>query len=138
MDEFYSLAIVGAGLSTLSALRAGLSGERTLLVDYQDDFGGFLRAAQSAPGLEDLIQLPTASSLPGELTTRFNTTAVGLLPSFEEGAPHTLVVRQSSGTAAVRAPRVLLACGGLELNRQFAQIPRPPPSCVHTPLFARP
>jgi thioredoxin reductase len=136
MAELYTLAIVGAGLSTLSALRAGLSGERTLLVDYQDDFGGFLRAAQSAPGLEDLIQLPTASSLPGELTTRFNTTAVGLLPSFDEGEPHTLVTRQSSGTAAVRASRVLLACGGLELTRESAQIPGPRPAGVMTPVFA--
>src|SRR5260370_481470 len=77
MEDLYSLAIVGAGLSTLSALQAGLTSERTIVLDYQERPGGFLRPA-----------------------------------------------------------RVLLACGGLELPREQAQIPGPRPAGVITPIFA--
>lgn len=136
MNELYSLAIVGAGLSTLSALRAGLSSERTIVFDYQDQPGGFLRPARSAPGFEDMVELLKTSALSESLTACFNATVVGLLPAFAEGEPHTLLVRQRSGTLEVRAGRVLLACGGLELTREHAQIPGPRPAGVMTPIFA--
>jgi thioredoxin reductase len=48
MNDLYDLAIVGAGLSALSALRAGVAHERTVLLDYQDVPGGFLRCPQLA------------------------------------------------------------------------------------------
>jgi len=135
-SHVYRLAIVGAGLSALSALQAGLAGEDTLLLDYQDGPGGFLRHALTAPGLEDLAAFVRAAALPDRLTTCFRSTAVGLLPAFVEGEPHTLMVRQSSGTVEVRATQVLLACGGLELTRESAQIPGPRPAGVITPVFA--
>lgn len=136
MDEFYSLAIVGAGISALSALQAGLSGERILLLDYQDQPGGFLQHALPAPGFEEITELFRASTLPEQVTACFNSTAVGLLPAFGVGEPHTLLVRQRSGTREIRAERVLLACGGLELTREHAQIPGPRPAGVMTPVFA--
>ena len=131
-SHLYKLAIVGAGVSVLSAFQAGLSGEGTLLLDYQDGHGGFLRHALAAPGLEDLATFVLTATLPHLLTACFNSTAVGLLP----GEPHTLVVRQRGGTVKVRAERILLACGGLELTRESAQIPGPRPAGVLTPIFA--
>lgn len=136
MDERYSLAIVGAGISALSALQAGLSSERTLLLDYQDRPGGFLGPALPAHGFEDMSELVSASTLPEHVTACFQATVVGLLPAFTEGAPHTLLVRQRSGTLEVQAERVLLACGGLELTREHAQIPGPRPAGVMTPVLA--
>lgn len=136
MDDLYTLAIVGAGLSTLSALRAGLSSERAILLDYQERPGGFLRPALPALGFEDMAELVATGKLPDKLTVRFNATAVGLLPAFDEDELHMLIVRQPSGTREIRATRVLLACGGLELTRESAQIPGSRPAGVMTPLLA--
>jgi thioredoxin reductase len=136
MEDLYSLAIVGAGLSTLSALQAGLTSERTIVLDYQERPGGFLRPALPAPSFEDISSLLEASVLFEGLTTCFNATAVGLLPALAEDEPHTLLIRQRAGTAQIRARRVLLACGGLELTREQAQIPGPRPAGVITPIFA--
>lgn len=136
MDERYSLAIVGAGISTLSALWAGLSSERTLLLDYQDQPGGFLRPALPAPGFEAVNDLVSVSTLPEHVTAFFQATVVGLLPAFAEGESHTLLVRQRSGTMEVQAERVLLACGGLELTREHAQIPGSRPVGIMTPVLA--
>ena len=136
LSHVYKLAIVGAGLSVLSALQAGLSGEDTLLLDYQDGPGGFLRPALNAPGLEDLAAFVRATTLPNLLTVCFNSTAVGLLPALAEGEPHLLAVRRRGGVVAVRAERLLLACGGLELTRESAQIPGPRPAGILTPVFA--
>lgn len=135
MDDLYTLAIVGAGLSALSALRAGLSSERTIVLDYQEQAGGFLRPALPAPGFEDFSALLRENTLSGRLTARFNATVVGLMPAFEEGGVHTLIVRQRSGTAEIRAQRVLIACGGLELTREHAQIPGTRPAGVVTPTL---
>lgn len=136
MDDLYALAIVGAGLSTLSALQAGLSSPRTIVLDYQESPGGFLRPALPAPGFEDVSSLLKESVLPEELAVCFNATAVGLLPALGEDEPHTLIVRQRTGTAQIRTQRVLLACGGLELTCEQAQIPGPRPAGVMTPMFA--
>ena len=141
MKEFdpasvYKLAIVGAGLSALSALRAGLDCERALLLDYQERPGGFLRPAMLAPGSEDLDALLYADEFPEQLTACFSSTVVGLQPALVEGEPHTLVVRQRSGETEIHAERVLLACGGLELTREAAQIPGPRPAGITTPIFA--
>lgn len=135
-SHVYKLVIVGAGLSALSALQAGLDAEDTLLLDYQDGPGGFLRHALAMPDLEDLAAFVRAAALPKRSTGCFNSTAVGLLPAFTEGGPHMLVVRQRGGTVEARAERVLLACGGLELTRESAQIPGPRPAGVLTPIFA--
>jgi thioredoxin reductase len=135
LDELYKLAIVGAGLCTLSALQAGLGRERTLLLDYQDRAGGFLRPALPSSTFADQTQLVQRDTLPAHVTAWFNSTAVGLLPAYEEGEPHTLLVRRRSGTTEVRAEQVLLACGGLELTREHAQIPGPRPAGVVTPIF---
>lgn len=137
MDELYALAIVGVGLSTLSALQAGLSGEHTIIIDYQERPGGFLRPALPASGLADYADdIERADALLARTTLCLRATAVGLLPAFEAGEPHTLIVRQSSGTREIRATRVLLACGGLEETREHAQIPGSRPAGVMTPIFA--
>jgi thioredoxin reductase len=137
VDELYALAIVGAGLSTLSALQAGLSSEQTIIIDYQERPGGFLRPALPASGFEAFTdEVERADALLARATLCLRTTAVGLLPAFAPGEPHTLIVRQSSGTREIRATRVLLASGGLEETREHAQIPGPRPAGVMTPIFA--
>ena len=137
MDELYTLAIVGAGLSTLSALQAGLSDERAIVIDYQERPGGFLHPALPASGFETFEKdVMRADALLARTTLCLRTTAVGLLPAFAAGEPHTLIARAGSGTREIRATRVLLACGGLEETREHAQIPGPRPAGVITPIFA--
>jgi thioredoxin reductase len=136
VDELYSLAIVGAGLSALSAIQAGLSAERVILLDYQDAPGGFLRPALPASGFEIFADLVRADALLAQTTLCLRATAVGLLPASGAGEAHTLLVRQRAGTREMRARRVLLACGGLEETREHAQIPGPRPAGVMTPICA--
>lgn len=136
-SHVYKLAIVGAGLSSLSALQSGLDCEDALLLDYQEHPGGFLRHALATPELADLVSFAHTAVLPDRLVVCFNSTAVGLRPAVAEGKPHLLVVRRRGGTVEVRTERVLLACGGLELTRESAQIPGPRPSGVITPIFAQ-
>lgn len=136
MTTLYKLAIVGAGLSSLSALRSGLANEQTIVFDYQDAPGGFLRAALPAPGFEEDWELIQSFSIPQAVTTFFGATVVGLLPAIEAGEPHILIVRQRQGTVEIRAQRILIACGGLELTREHAQIPGPRPAGVITPILA--
>jgi thioredoxin reductase len=136
MSELYDLAIVGAGLSALSALQAGIASARTVVLDYQEHPGGFLKAALPAPGFEEAWELVQSSRIPQRVTTFYGTTAVGLLPAFEAGEPHVLIVRQRQGTEEVHAQRVLIACGGLELTREHAQIPGTRPAGVITPVLA--
>ena len=135
MDDPYNLAIVGAGLSALSALRAGVANERTVVLDYQDAPGGFLRSALPAPGFEDAWELISSFRLPQGVTAYFEATAVGLLPAFDAGEPHILLVRLRQGTIEIRAQRVLIACGGLETTREQAQIPGTRPAGVITPVL---
>lgn len=135
MDDPYNLAIVGAGLSALSALRAGVANERTVVLDYQDAPGGFLRSALPAPGFEDAWELISSFRLPQKVTAYFEATAVGLLPAFDAGEPHILLVRLRQGTIEIRAQRVLIACGGLETTREQAQIPGTRPAGVITPVL---
>jgi thioredoxin reductase len=136
MSKLYDLAIVGAGLSALSALQAGIASARTVVLDYQDAPGGFLKAALPAPGFEEAWELVQSSRIPQRVATFYGTTAVGLLPAFEAGEPHVLIVRQRQGTEEVHAQRVLIACGGLELTREHAQIPGTRPAGVITPMLA--
>ena len=136
MSKLYDLAIVGAGLSALSALQAGIASARTVVLDYQDAPGGFLKAALPAPGFEEAWELVQSSRIPQRVTTFYGTTAVGLLPAFEAGEPHVLIVRQRQGTEEIHAQRVLIACGGLELTREHAQIPGTRPAGVITPMLA--
>lgn len=135
MSGVYELAIVGAGLSALSAIAAGLGLERTILLDYQDEPGGFLKHALPAPGFEAAWELIRATRIPQSVTTCFGTTVVGLLPAFDAGEAHTLVVRQRQGTSQVQARRVLIACGGLEIPRERVEIPGPRPAGVVTPIL---
>jgi thioredoxin reductase len=135
MNNIYDLAIVGAGLSALSALRAGIAIKPTILLDYQDAPGGFLRPALPAPGLKDAWELISSFHLPQQVTSHFAATVVGLLPAFAAGEPHTLLVRLRQGTVEVRARQVLIACGGLEITREQAQIPGTRPAGVVTPIL---
>lgn len=135
MSGVYELAIVGAGLSALSAIAAGLGRERTMLLDYQDEPGGFLKHALPAPGFEAAWELIRSTRIPQSVTACFGATVVGLLPAFEAGEPHTLVVRQRQGTSQVQAKRVLIACGGLEIPRERAEVPGPRPAGVVTPIM---
>lgn len=114
-NELYTLAIVGAGLSALSALQAGLKSERTLLIESQDDPGGFLRSVLPTPGFADLAGLLERDNWLASLTTRLQSTVTGLLPATTPGEPHTLILRQGDNTTSVLASRIVLACGGLEL-----------------------
>ncbi len=132
----YDLAIVGAGLSALSALQAGIASARTVVLDYQDAPGGFLKAALPAPGFEEAWELVQSLRIPQQVTTFYETTAVGFLPAFEPGVPHVLIVRRRQGTVEIHAQRVLIACGGLELTREHAQIPGTRPAGVITPILA--
>ena len=136
MSGIYELAIAGAGLSALSAIAAGLGRARTILLDYQDGPGGFLKHALPAPGFESAWELIRSTRIPQSVTACFDATAVGLLPAFEDGEPHALVVRQGQGTSEVQARRVLIACGGLEIPRERAQIPGSRPAGVITPIMA--
>src|SRR5260370_21021416 len=142
MSKLYDLAIVGAGLSALSALQAGIASARTVVLDYQEHPGGFLKAALPAPGFEEAWELVQSSRIPQRVTTFYGTTAVGLLPAFEAGEPHVLIVRQRQGTEEVHAQRVFIACGGFEFAPENAPISwtRPPrgitPALVH-PLLSR-
>ena len=134
MSGVYELAIVGAGLSALSAIAAGLGRERTILLDYQDEPGGFLKHALPAHGFEAAWELMRSTRTPQSVMACFSATVVGLLPAFDVGEPHTLVVRQRQGTSQVQAKRVLIACGGLEIPRERAEIPGPRPAGVMTPI----
>ena len=136
MSGVYELAIVGAGLSALSAIAAGLGRERTILLDYQDEAGGFLKHALPAPGFEAAWELIRSTRMPQTITACFSATVVGLLPAFEAGEPHFLVVRQKQGTSEIQAQRVLIACGGLEITREHAQIPGSRPAGVMTSIMA--
>lgn len=135
MSGVYELAIVGAGLSALSAISAGLGRERTMLLDYQDEPGGFLKHALPAPGFEATWELIRLTRIPQSVTGCFGATVVGLLPAFEDGEAHTLVVRERQGTSQVEAKRVLIACGGLEIPREREQIPGSRPAGVMTPIM---
>jgi thioredoxin reductase len=120
-DELYTLAIVGAGLSALSALQAGLKSERTLLIESQDGPGGFLRSVLPTSDFAELAGLSEITPLLASLTTRLQNSVVGLRPALTPGEPHTLILRQGdTTTTSVRASRVLLACGGLELAGELA------------------
>lgn len=164
MAETYDLAIVGAGLSAMSFLRAGGARGRIVVVDYADRPGGWLRFALPAPGFEnawDLIEWSQkriigggreperdhtahisgslthvgASSEGGDVELRFGTMAVGLLPALRRDATHTLLVRSEAGTDNIRARRVVIASGGLEITREHDQIPGSRPVGVVTPVF---
>ena len=136
MDDLYSLAIVGAGLSSLSAIRSGIVSERAIVLDYQDAPGGFLREALPAHGFEEAWDLIKSFHMPPEVTTCFKTSAVGLLPALEPGEPHILIARWQEGTMEIRARRILIASGGLELSREHAEIPGTRPAGVITPILA--
>ena len=136
MSGVYELAIVGAGLSALSAIAAGVGRERTILLDYQGEPGGFLKHALPAPGFEAASEVIRSTHIQQSVTTCFSATVVGLLPAFESREPHTLVVRQREGTSQVQAKRVLIACGGLEIPCERAQIPGSRPAGVITPIMA--
>ena len=140
MNDLYTLVIVGAGLSALSALKAGLVSKRALLLDYQECAGGFLQSALPAPGFESFHALVQSAAQiihqASWLTPFLQATAVGLLPSFEKDRPHTLIIRRHAGTQEIQAQQVVIACGGLELTREQAQIPGPRPAGVMTPIQA--
>ncbi|MEO6888429.1 MAG: FAD-dependent oxidoreductase [Ktedonobacteraceae bacterium] len=136
MEERYDLAIVGAGLSTLSMLSAGASNVRTVVLDYQEAAGGFLQPLLPATGFEDVWELTRTFRMPAGVTIYLGTTAVGLLPALDPGEPHIVMVRQRQGTRQIHARRVLIACGGLEATREHAQIPGTRPAGVMTPILA--
>jgi pyruvate/2-oxoglutarate dehydrogenase complex dihydrolipoamide dehydrogenase (E3) component len=135
MNTVYDLAIVGAGLSALSAIAAGVGHQRVIVFDYQDVPGGFLRPALPAQGFEPAWELIRSVRFPPSVTACFSATVVGLLPAFDAGEPHSLLVRERQGTGEVKARRVLIACGGLEITREHAQIPGSRPAGVMTPVL---
>lgn len=135
MDEIYDLAIVGAGLSALSALDSGVARGRTALLEHQDGPGGLLRYALPAEGFGEAWSLLRAFCPPANVVPYFGATVVGLMPAFTRAEAHTLVVRVRSGTLHMQARRVLIAAGGLELTREQARIPGSRPAGIVTPVF---
>jgi len=133
MTDSYDLAIVGAGLSALSFLRAGGGGGETAVVDYRDRPGGWLQPAVPAPGLDHAAEIIDAFEWPAKVDPLLSATAVGLLPAFS--GPHTILVRTADGTHHLRATRILIASGGLEITREHDQIPGSRPVGITTPSF---
>lgn len=136
MSESYDVAIVGAGLSALSALREGTLGERTLVLEHHGVPGGALLPILPEPEFETAWKFVQQFRQPADVTFRFNATAVGLLPAFMDGQPHTLLVRQQQGTIQVDARKILIATGGLEKTREHERIPGTRPVGVITPALA--
>ncbi len=138
MNIVYDLAIVGAGLSALSAIAAGLgdrSSQQVIVFDYQDAPGGFLQHALPVQGFETAWELMRSARFPTSISIYCGATAVGFLPAFDEDAAHRLLVRRRQGTSEVLARCILIACGGLELTREQAQIPGPRPAGIMTPIL---
>ncbi len=136
VDDSYELVIVGAGLTALSALRAGLAAGPTAVVEYRDAPGGFLAPALPAEGFAAEWDLVRSFEPPRDVHLMLNTTAVGLLPASDPREPHTLLIRRRQGTEQLRARAVLIACGGLEATRESAQVPGTRPAGVMTPALA--
>ncbi len=80
MSDMYDLAIVGAGLSALSAIAAGLGRERTIVLDYQDEPGGFLKHALPAPGFEAAWELMCSTRMAQTVTACFSATEYAQIP----------------------------------------------------------
>lgn len=135
MDALYDLAVVGAGLTALGALRAGVATGPTVVIEYQDAPGGFLAPALPAEGFEREWELVRGFTPPAGVTILCGATAVGLLPAASLREPHTLLVRRKHGTEQVKARTVLIACGGLEATRESAQVPGTRPAGVMTPAL---
>lgn len=135
MEDIYDLVVVGAGLSALSFLRSGGASGKSLVVDYQAAPGGFLRAALPSPGMETEWELIRLFQAPVGVEMRFDATAVGLLPAFSSNAPHTVLVRTRLGTEQIRAGRIVIASGGLEMTREQAQVPGSRPAGIVTPIL---
>jgi thioredoxin reductase len=135
----YDLAVVGAGITTLSGLSAGGMRGAIVVLEYDDEPGGLLRAALPARGFEEIWTLVRdfrAGANAESAKVRYGATVVGLLPALSYDEPHTLLVRTRQGTEDLRAWTVLLACGGLETPREHAQIPGSRPAGVYTPVLA--
>ena len=106
MDHPYDLAVVGAGLAALSFLHAGGAPGATVVLEYQETPGGFLRAAPSEAGFEDAAAaIGGAQRVPG-VEIHFGAAAVGLLPASAPGAPHTALVRTRQGLDRIRVRRI--------------------------------
>lgn len=136
VDDPYELVIIGAGLTALSALRAGIAAGSTAVVEYRDAPGGFLAPALPAAGFAREWELVRHVQAPGGVDLMLNATAVGLLPASSPREPHTLLIRQRQGTQQLRANAVLIACGGLESTRESAQVPGTRPAGIMTPALA--
>ncbi len=132
----YDLAIVGAGLSTMSALRENAFAGRTIVLEYSPGPGGFLRPALPAQGFAEAWQLVEAFSVPESVTAWYNAAVIGLIPALTAEEPHTLVVRLRQGTVHVQARKIVIATGGLEQTRERDYIPGSRPAGVMTPLLA--
>ncbi len=137
MSAPFDIAIVGAGLSTLSALREAASKlrQRVIVLDYRDKPGGFLLPSLPTPEFSEECELIKAFQMPPTVTAHFQTTAVGLIPAFEQGQPHSLVVRQHRGTTQIQARSIVIASGALERPREQACIPGTRPAGVMTPIL---
>lgn len=135
--EPYDLAIVGAGLSALSALRAGVARGRTVVVEYQDAPSGALRTLLPAPGFEEAQDLLTGAWPPGNISLLTNTTAQAVRAHAGPDATHTIEAQGPAGALRLHARRIILACGGLEVTREHDQIPGTRPAGVITPVQAQ-
>lgn len=135
MNDRYDLAIVGAGMSTLSALRQGALSSRTIVLEHQQTHGGFLLPALPADEFQESWKLIQSFRLPEATTVRVGATVVGLLPATSTDDLHTLIVRQRHGTQQIQARKVLIATGGLERTREHARIPGTRPTGVVSALL---
>lgn len=132
----YDIVIIGAGISGLttavSLFEKGV--QHVLIVDYQEDYGGFaapfFHAASFARERQVLEQ---ASSLPYEVW--YKATVIGFFAG-DEGQAHQLYIQTTAGTRTVEAKRVVIASGALEKPREANKIAGTRPAGVMTPSMA--
>ncbi len=132
----YELVIIGAGLTGIeTAIQAYEEGLKSvLIVDYNDQFGGFNSALFKEDEFDKERELVEKfSKLPYEKLT--NATVTGLFEAFGEGN-HEINIQTPSGTLDVEAEAIIICSGALEKPREAHKIGGTRPAGVMTPMMA--
>ncbi|WP_340084737.1 FAD-dependent oxidoreductase [Siminovitchia sp. FSL H7-0308] len=132
----YELVIIGAGLTGIeTALKAHELGLKdVLVVDYNDEFGGFCNPLFHEEGFESEKKLvETFKDLPYEKWTK--ATVTGLFEAFA-GGNHELNIQTPSGTKDITAEKIIICSGALEKPREAHKIDGTRPAGVMTPTMA--
>ncbi|MBO1001832.1 NAD(P)/FAD-dependent oxidoreductase [Pseudogracilibacillus auburnensis] len=132
----YELVIIGAGLTgvevALQAKKMGL--ESVLIVDYNDQFGGFNHSLLAEDAFEEeKNRMKKFKELPYEKWT--NATVTGLFEAFGDGE-HEINVQTKTGTFDIEAKKIIICSGALEKPREAHKIGGTRPAGVMTPTMA--